>query len=416
MNPQDIEFGDSFNIAEHYRQDMMDSAGPVILAAIAGRTERIRLGSAVTVLCTQDPVRIYNQFATLGAVSSGRAQLIVGRGSLAESFPLFGYNLSDYEELRGETRSPDPPAAGPAGDLVRQVPLAARPPVPEPSAPGRAPVHPGGPAHLGGRGGKPTVGDPRRPLRPPPNAGAPCQRVNPQASWSLSGCPQDPRAAVIRQLGLSWFDLGYATGRLPHEQKMATIELYGRKVIPRVRTLLAATDDAAASDQGRTPPPPCMPRSMSWPGRSTGASWPRTWGSTAPTSTPPPPERRPPRPGRPDRPLTRQAVPGCSPEKLDYSPKSRLVQTTRLVMLVGQLCVRCLLRRGPRAFLPRRHGGPGAGAGSLREGGLRPLHGSRGLLVLRPGDHAARYLGRDNGRRARRNARHQPRPGSWRKP
>jgi probable LLM family oxidoreductase len=90
---------DSFNIGEHYRDDMMDSAAPVVLAAIAARTERIRLGTAVTVLSTQDPVRLYNNFATLDAVSGGRAQLIVGRGSAIESFPLFGYDLREYEEI-----------------------------------------------------------------------------------------------------------------------------------------------------------------------------------------------------------------------------------------------------------------------------------------------------------------------------
>jgi alkanesulfonate monooxygenase SsuD/methylene tetrahydromethanopterin reductase-like flavin-dependent oxidoreductase (luciferase family) len=90
---------DSFSIAEHYRPDMMDSAGHVILAAIAGRTERIRVGTAVTVLSTQDPVRLYTEFATLDAVSNGRAQLILGRGSLTESFPLFGYDLADYEDI-----------------------------------------------------------------------------------------------------------------------------------------------------------------------------------------------------------------------------------------------------------------------------------------------------------------------------
>src|SRR6202166_3854739 len=90
---------DSFNIAEHYRQDMMDSAASIILAAIAGRTKRIRLGTAVTVLSTQDPVRVYTHFAALDAVSNGRAQLIAGRGSLVESCPLFGYDLADYEEL-----------------------------------------------------------------------------------------------------------------------------------------------------------------------------------------------------------------------------------------------------------------------------------------------------------------------------
>src|ERR1700686_4537665 len=88
-----------FKIAEPYRRDMMGSAAHVILAAIAARTERIRLGTAVTVLSTQDPVRIYAQFATLDAVSNGRAQLIVGRGSLTESFPLFGFDLAEYEEL-----------------------------------------------------------------------------------------------------------------------------------------------------------------------------------------------------------------------------------------------------------------------------------------------------------------------------
>src|SRR5215471_6355574 len=90
---------DSFNIGEHYRDDMMDSAGHVVLAAIAGRTERIKLGTAVTVLSTQDPVRLYNNFATLDAVSGGRAQLIVGRGSAIESFPLFGYDLREYEDV-----------------------------------------------------------------------------------------------------------------------------------------------------------------------------------------------------------------------------------------------------------------------------------------------------------------------------
>src|SRR4029079_813314 len=90
---------DSFNIGEHYRPEFMDSAGHVILAAIASRTERIRLGTAVTVLSTQDPVRVYTEFATLDAVSNGRAQLIVGRGSLTESFSLFGLDLTAYETL-----------------------------------------------------------------------------------------------------------------------------------------------------------------------------------------------------------------------------------------------------------------------------------------------------------------------------
>src|SRR3954454_7255266 len=90
---------DSFNIGEHYRPEFRASAGHVVLAAIASRTERIRLGTSVTVLSTQDPVRLYTEFATLDAVSNGRAQLIVGRGSLTESFPLFGFDLAAYEGL-----------------------------------------------------------------------------------------------------------------------------------------------------------------------------------------------------------------------------------------------------------------------------------------------------------------------------
>lgn len=93
---------DSFGIAEHYRPRMMDTAAPVILGAIAARTDTLRVGTAVTVLSTQDPVRIYHEFATLDAVSGGRAQMIVGRGSAIESFPLFGYGLADYEELFDE--------------------------------------------------------------------------------------------------------------------------------------------------------------------------------------------------------------------------------------------------------------------------------------------------------------------------
>jgi probable LLM family oxidoreductase len=90
---------DVFSVGEHYREGFVDSATPVLLAAIATATERIRLGTSVTVLSTNDPVRIYNEFSTLDAVSNGRAQLVLGRASATESFPLFGYNLADYEEL-----------------------------------------------------------------------------------------------------------------------------------------------------------------------------------------------------------------------------------------------------------------------------------------------------------------------------
>lgn len=90
---------DFFGLGEHHREDFAVSAPDVVLAAIAGRTERIRLGSAVTVLSSDDPVRVYQRFATLDALSGGRAEVILGRGSFTESFPLFGYELSDYEVL-----------------------------------------------------------------------------------------------------------------------------------------------------------------------------------------------------------------------------------------------------------------------------------------------------------------------------
>jgi probable LLM family oxidoreductase len=298
---------DSFNVGEHYRPQFMDSAGHVLLAAIAGRTERIRLGTAVTVLSTQDPVRLYNEFATLDAVSGGRAQLIVGRGSLTDSFPLFGFDLADYEALfeekldllvrllrdqpvtwSGEFRSP----------LTDQV---VTPPIPDGHIPtwvgvGGSPesvmraARYGLPLMLAVIAGRPErfaghvelyrqaldqLGEPQLPVglhslgfvaetdqaaidiqwpyyeeqfesaarergwRPPTYE----QFLAEVDHGSMYvGSPQTVAnriAAVIRTLGLSRFDLLYALGRVPHEQRMATIELYGREVVPRVRELLA---------------------------------------------------------------------------------------------------------------------------------------------------------------------------------
>ncbi len=90
---------DCFGVGEHHRADFAISAPEVVLAAIAGRTERIVLGSAVTVLSTDDPVRVFQRFSTLNAISNGRAEVIFGRGSFTESYPLFGYDLSKYDEL-----------------------------------------------------------------------------------------------------------------------------------------------------------------------------------------------------------------------------------------------------------------------------------------------------------------------------
>ncbi len=93
---------DVFGIGEHHRKEFLDSAPAVILAAAAGRTKRIRLTSAVTVLSAADPVRVFQNFATLDLVTQGRAEMVVGRGSFTESFPLFGLNLQDYDELFSE--------------------------------------------------------------------------------------------------------------------------------------------------------------------------------------------------------------------------------------------------------------------------------------------------------------------------
>ncbi len=93
---------DIYAIGEHHREDFAVSAPEIILAAGAVNTKRIRLSSAVTILSSNDPVRVYQQFATIDALSNGRAEIMAGRGSFIESFPLFGYDLRDYDELFDE--------------------------------------------------------------------------------------------------------------------------------------------------------------------------------------------------------------------------------------------------------------------------------------------------------------------------
>src|SRR4051795_10256122 len=303
---------DSFNIGEHYRTEFMDSAGHVILAAIASRTERIRLGTAVTVLSTQDPVRLYTHFATLDAVSNGRAQLVVGRGSLTESFPLFGFDLADYEELFEEKLDllvrllREQPVTWSGNFRSSLTDQSVSPPIPE----GRIPTWVG----VGGspqsvvraaRCGLPLMlaiiaGNPerfapyvelyqraleqhRQPQLPIglhslgfvaetdaeaieiqwPYYKEQFERAALERGWRpptyeqflaevdhgsmYVGSPETVRnriATVVRTLNLSRFDLHYAIGRVPHDQRMATIELYGREVIPRVRELLDATSEA----------------------------------------------------------------------------------------------------------------------------------------------------------------------------
>lgn len=93
---------DIYGLGEHHRKDYAVSDPVTVLGAAAARTQHIKLSSAVTVLSSDDPVRVYERFSTLDAVSNGRAEIMIGRGSFIESFPLFGYNLNDYEDLFNE--------------------------------------------------------------------------------------------------------------------------------------------------------------------------------------------------------------------------------------------------------------------------------------------------------------------------
>jgi alkanesulfonate monooxygenase SsuD/methylene tetrahydromethanopterin reductase-like flavin-dependent oxidoreductase (luciferase family) len=266
-------------------------------------------------------VRVYTDFATLDAVSNGRAQLIVGRGSLTDSFPLFGFDLADYEDLfeekldlltrllrdqpvtwSGTFRSPltdqyvTPPL--PAGHLPTWVGVGG-----SPQSVIRAARY-GLPLMLAVIGGSPSrfspfvelygraldeYGHPALPvgMHSPgfvarsddeaadtqwPYWAETLEAAARERGWSLPtreryqdeiaggslyvGSPETVAtklAAVIRQLGLRRFDLAYATGRVPHEQRMATIELYGREVIPRVRELLEDPgDEPIPSDRRST--------------------------------------------------------------------------------------------------------------------------------------------------------------------
>jgi probable LLM family oxidoreductase len=303
---------DSFNIGEHYRTEFMDSAGHVVLAAIASRTERIRLGTSVTVLSTQDPVRLYTNFSTLDAVSNGRAQLIVGRGSLTDSFPLFGFDLADYEELFEEKLDllvrllRDQPVTW-AGNFRSALSNEfVSPPIPEGHIPtwlgvGGSPqsvvraARFGLPLMLAIIAGKPERFAPyvelyKRALEQHGQQDLPIgvhslgfvadtdeealeiqwPYYKEQFEWAARergwrpptyeqflvevdhgsmyvGSPETVAnriATTMQMLSLSRVDLLYAGGRVPHDRRMATIELYGRDVIPRVRELLAAVPEA----------------------------------------------------------------------------------------------------------------------------------------------------------------------------
>lgn len=298
---------DFFGIGEHHRQDFAVSAPEVVLAAIAARTERIRLGSAVTVLSSDDPIRVFQRFSTLDALSNGRAEVILGRGSFIESFPLFGYDLEKYEELfeekldlfselvtkdvvsySGDWRAPlqdqriyppiaegqlktwigvggspesvvravrhdmrlmlaiiggDPRRFAPYVELYRRLSEQAERPAREIG------VHsPGYIAESDEQAGRDLF----------PHFKKIRDRLGRERGWPpvteedfeneiehgslYAGSPETVAkkiANLVRTLGISRFQMKYSAGPMEHEKLMSSIELYGTKVIPMVRSLLA---------------------------------------------------------------------------------------------------------------------------------------------------------------------------------
>ncbi|MFE3838460.1 LLM class flavin-dependent oxidoreductase [Pseudogemmobacter sonorensis] len=298
---------DFIGLGEHHRPDFAISAPEIVLAAIAGQTRRIKLGTAVTVLSTDDPVRVFQRFSTLNAISGGRAEPILGRGSFTESYPLFGFDTAQYDQLfeerldlfarlvkedrvtwSGQTRS---------GLQDQRV---------------YPPLGPEGMVTWVGVGGSPESvvrvvrhdlrlmlaiigGDPRRFLpyvdlykratdqlgreQQPIGVHSPGHvaetdeaaveqlwphysdmfgRLGRERGWPpvnranfidevkrgslYVGSPETVArkiAATVKDLGLSRFDMKYATGPMPHEQLMEGLRLYGEKVIPMVREILS---------------------------------------------------------------------------------------------------------------------------------------------------------------------------------
>jgi probable LLM family oxidoreductase len=298
---------DFFGVGEHHRSDFAVSSPEMVLATIAGRTERIRLGSAVTVLSSDDPIRVFQRFATLDAASSGRAEVILGRGSFTESFPLFGFELSDYEQLfeekldlfaqalkeqpitwQGHLRASltnqsvfpttesgslktwigvggSPESVVRAARYGMPLLLAIIGGSPERFAPyvdlyHRAlaqmempdlPVGVHSPGHIADT-------DEEAAEQLWPDYKLMRDRIGAERGWGpmgrgefdqevetgslYVGSPETVAqkiAKTAKALGIARFDLKYSAGPLPHETLMRSIELYGTKVIPRVRELLA---------------------------------------------------------------------------------------------------------------------------------------------------------------------------------
>ncbi|OII25672.1 LLM class flavin-dependent oxidoreductase [Frigoribacterium sp. MCBA15_019] len=299
---------DFIGVGEHHRKDFAVSAPEVVLAAIAARTKTIRLGSAVTVLSSDDPVRVFQRFATVDAISNGRAEVILGRGSFTESFPLFGLDLQDYEVLfeekiqlfaellkEGPTTWSGTVRAGldsqevypktEGGSIRTWVGVGG-----SPQSVIRA-AHYGFPLFLAIIGGQPaqfapyadlyrralgefghdsqpiamhspgfvaeTDAEAKEALFPyqeeqtnqlgRERGWPPYSRAQYEASASSTGAlyvgsPETVATKIaqnMRLLGATRFDMRYSMGRLPHELMMRSIELYGTKVVPLVREMLA---------------------------------------------------------------------------------------------------------------------------------------------------------------------------------
>ena len=298
---------DAFGVGEHHRPDFAISAPEVVLAAIAGRTTRILLGSAVTVLSSDDPIRVFERFATVDAASNGRAEVTLGRGSFTELFPLFGFDLAQYEALfeekldlfaellkqepvtwQGDLRPPlanqrvFPPLEQPplktwigVGGSPESVVRAARYDLPlmlaiiggdpsvscpsstSTSAPMRSSARPVKPIGLHSHG---YVADTDTQAREElwPHHKTMRDRIGAERGWPpvtrahfdqeadggslYVGAPETVArriAATAKALGIARFDMKYSSGTLPHDKLMRSIELYGTKVMPLVREMLA---------------------------------------------------------------------------------------------------------------------------------------------------------------------------------
>jgi len=239
---------DFFGIGEHHTGDFPMPAADVARAAIAARTTRIHIGSAVTVLSSDDPVRVFQRYSTLNAVSGGRAEVILGRGSSIESFPLFGYDLADYERLfeektnlfaelvRGRRVTWEGTTRSALHDQDVVPPLES--PLPVWIGVGGRPESVLRAARYGFSLMLAIIGGPRG--FAPPTEESFAYDVGPDGALYV-GAPETVArkiAANLRNLGATRFDLKFGIPGLTHDQVMATIALYGTQVIPRVRALL----------------------------------------------------------------------------------------------------------------------------------------------------------------------------------